>query len=141
VADARCPQRGVDGMNLCVEAAGTLIALALQSFTLSWEHSVEKIEWSERWTVTRPGLVLEEATVRGTGAGMEIPEGAVLEDGAWHYRPSLPPLPELVLADAGRGADWTLCGLDGHCRQLSDLVPASGAVIRLTPCSRDESQP
>ena len=128
-------------MNLCVEAAGTLVALALQSFTLSWEHSVEKIEWSESWSVTQAGLVLEEASVEGTGAGMEIPEGAVLRDGAWHYRPNLPPLPELVLSDAGRGTDWTLCEPGGRCRPLSRLVPASGSVIRLAPCSRGESEP
>jgi hypothetical protein len=128
-------------MNLCVEAAGTLVALALQSFTLSWDHSVEKIEWSERWTIDRQGLVLEEAAVRGTGAGMEIPEGAVLKDGAWRYRPNLPPLPELLLSDAGRGADWTLCDGNGRCRQLSDLVPAAGTVIRLSPCDSAESQP
>jgi hypothetical protein len=128
-------------MNLCIEAAGTIVALALQSFALSWDHSVEKIEWSESWRVTEAGLVLEEASVEGTGAGMEIPEGAILRDGAWHYRPNLPPLLELVLSDAGRGADWTLCGPDGRCRPLSELVPASGAVIRLAPCTRGESEP
>lgn len=128
-------------MNLCIEAAGTIVALALQSFALSWDHSVEKIEWSESWRVTEAGLVLEEASVEGTGAGMEIPEGAILRDGAWHYRPNLPPLPELVLSDAGRGADWTLCGPDARCRPLSELVPASGAVIRLAPCTRGESEP
>jgi hypothetical protein len=128
-------------MNLCVEAAGTLVALALHSFTLSWEHSVEKIEWSERWTIGSQGLVLEEARVSGTGAGMEIPEGAVLADGSWHYRPNLPALPELLLSDAGRGADWTLCDGEGRCRRLSDLVPASGEVIRLSPCDHAESQP
>ena len=101
-------QHGAGRMNLCIEAAGAIVALALQSFTLSWQHSVEKIEWSESWAVSDAGLVLEEASVQGTGAGMEIPEGAVLRDGAWHYRPGLPPLPELVLSDAGRGADWTL---------------------------------
>ncbi|MCO6387014.1 DUF1850 domain-containing protein [Aliihoeflea sp. 40Bstr573] len=128
-------------MNLCIEAAGAIVALALQTFTLSWQHSVEKIEWSESWAVSDAGLVLQEASVEGTGAGMEIPEGSVLRDGAWHYRPGLPPLPELVLSDAGRGADWTLCEPDGRCRQLSEIIPASGAVIRLSPCARDESEP
>lgn len=128
-------------MNLCVEAAGTLVALAIQTFTLSWDHSVEKIEWSERWRLSPQGLVLEEAVVRGTGAGMEIPQGAVLKDGAWHYRPDLPPLPELVLSDAGRGADWTLCDGEDRCRQLSQIVATAGNVVRLSPCDKATSQP
>ena len=63
-------------------AAGLLSAtLATNSFTLTWIHSIEKIRWEEDWHVDSGALVIDEARIRGTGAGMEPPENAVLKDG------------------------------------------------------------
>ncbi|MFX6230366.1 DUF1850 domain-containing protein, partial [Acinetobacter baumannii] len=31
-------------------------SLAVAAFTLSWTHSVEKVEWQEDWRVTPQGL-------------------------------------------------------------------------------------
>ena len=45
-----------------------------------------------------------EARIKGSGAGMEPPEGAGLEDGWWVYMPAIPPLPRLVLAASGATA-------------------------------------
>ena len=123
-------------MSLCLSAGGTVLALALQTFSLSWTHSVERTEWREEWRLLGERLVVESASVSGSGAGMEIPEGAILRDGAWHYRPALPPQAQVIFADAGRGAgDWRLCSA-GTCRNVSDLVPSRGASFTLSICDR-----
>ena len=75
-------------MSVCLIAAGKAVAFAAATFTLSWTHSVEKISWEEDWRLTPAGLQLVEARVHGSGAGMEVPDGAVLDDGAWRYRPA-----------------------------------------------------
>lgn len=121
-------------MSLCLSAGGTTLALAIEAFSLAWTHSVERTEWREEWRVTAKGLVIEQASVAGSGAGMEVPEGAVLREGAWHYRPDLPPQPSVTFADAGRDAgDWRLCS-DGTCRELGDLVPSRGSTVTLSVC-------
>jgi hypothetical protein len=110
--------------------------LALSAFTLAWTHSVEKILWEEDWRIEGSSLVLVESRVRGSGAGMEPPPGAVLEDGAWHYRPDLPPLPEVLLARSGVVPDWRLC-VDGACRTLGQMVGAPpDEAVRLYPCEK-----
>jgi hypothetical protein len=121
---------------LCAFVGGALAGrIDAQAFTLSWIHSVERIPWEEDWRVTPEGLVVTEARIRGTGAGMEPPDGAVLRDGSWHYRPALPPLPEVVLADAGVVPDRVLCAA-GRCRPLHAwLRPVDPrAPVRLAPC-------
>jgi hypothetical protein len=126
----------VSGLALCAFVAGALAGrVETAAFTLAWTHSVEKVRWEEDWRVTARGLEIVEARVRGTGAGMEPPAGAVLRDGSWHYRPARPPLPELVLADAGVVPDHDLC-VAGRCRPLHAWlrpVPA-GLPVRLAPC-------
>lgn len=102
----------------CLLVAGQMLTLAAGGFTLSWTHSVERTEWRETWSVTPAGLVLDEARVRGSGAGMEPGEGAQLEDGWWVWEPAPAPLPQLVLAASGAtGSPWTLCSA-GDCRTL-----------------------
>lgn len=102
---------------LCI-ASGKAVAVAAGVFTLGWTHSVEKIEWQERWDVAPQGLVLQEARVQGSGAGMEPGEGARREGGWWVWTPDLLPLPELVLAASGATVSgWRLCDAGG-CREL-----------------------
>ena len=81
---AGAPRRRA-AMSLCILAAGKTTVLAVSAFTLSWTHSVEKTRWEEDWRVTPAGLEIVEARVKGSGAGMEPPEGAVLKDGWWTY--------------------------------------------------------
>lgn len=121
---------------ICLYLAGGLLAATLgDSFTLAWTHSVEKIEWQEDWRLADGRLALTAARVKGSGAGMEPPPGAILADGAWHYTPAVAPLAELRLARSGAVADYRLCR-DGHCRTLGELMPtaraAEDAVLR--PC-------
>ena len=116
---------------LCI-GGGKAIALAAGLFTLSWTHSVEKTTWQESWAATPDGLVLKEAKVKGSGAGMEPGEGARRKDGWWIWEPKMAPLPALVLASSGAtGAGWTLCGAGG-CQELGR---ETGASIILRPCA------
>jgi hypothetical protein len=116
---------------LCILSAGKTVTLAATLFTLSWAHSVEKIRWEEDWTISQNGLEIVEARVKGSGAGMEVPEGAVLNDGWWVYRPALPPRSELMLAASGATASaWTLC-TTGTCLELG---ATAGEPLRLSAC-------
>lgn len=120
-------------MSLCITTAGVTLALALETFTLAWTHSVERTRWEEDWRVMPTGLVIEEARIEGSGAGMEIPADARLVDGFWVYRPRLAPQEKVHLIDAGRGADWDICSA-GICLPLASLVPASASQFTLSLC-------
>lgn len=123
------------GLCLFLASGALAAALPVGAFTLAWTHSVEKTEWREDWSVRDGALVVERARIRGSGAGMEPPQGAVLADGWWEYVPDLPPQKELVLARSGFTADYTLCW-DGQCRPLAELVPLpeEPTVTRLRSC-------
>lgn len=120
---------------LCLAAGTTLVRLALSAFTLAWTHTVEKIAWEEDWRVEPTGLVLVESRVSGSGAGMEPGPDARLEGGVFRWRPSLPPLGELVLARTSGLADWRLC-VEGSCSPLGSLLPESEGPATLRPCAR-----
>lgn len=118
-------------MSLCVIAGGKTAVLAASLFTLSWTHSIEKVEWRETWRVLPAGLQLVEARVKGSGAGMEPPPDARLEAGWWVYAPRVAALPVLRLAASGAtGTGWRLCA-DGDCRQIG---AEPGAPVLLRPC-------
>jgi hypothetical protein len=123
-------------MSLCLLAAGKTMVIATSAFTLSWTHSVEKVKWRESYAVTEHGLVLGEAAVKGSGAGMEPGEGAVLNDGWWVWHPPAKPLTRLALAASGAtGSGWRLCHLGG-CVELGAL---SGDETVLSRCDGDGS--
>jgi hypothetical protein len=124
-------------MSLCL-MAGTLSAvLAIDAFTLTWVHSIEKIRWEEDWRLAAGVLTLDEARIRGMGAGMEPPAGAVLKDGVWHYRPQQAPQAVLRLAHSPYAAGYTLC-TPIACRPLADHLPGidNTAVIELKECPK-----
>jgi len=119
-------------MNLCIFAAGKTVTLAVTAFTLSWTHSVEKTRWQEDWAIVPAGLQIIEARVKGSGAGMEPAEGAVLEHGWWVYAPKLRLQQSLVLAASGAtGEGWTLCTAQ-DCRTIGATL---GAPVELRPCA------
>ena len=122
-------------MSLCIALAATVLTIPTTTFSLSWEHSVEKVEWREEWTVTPSGLKLKQASVKGSGAGMEPGEGAALNDGWWRWKPSLAPVSELWLASSGATpGGWTLCHAGG-CQTLGD---APGGEAVLSACKQVE---
>ncbi|WP_158045212.1 DUF1850 domain-containing protein [Skermanella pratensis] len=124
---------------LCIALAGAsaveapLARLPVEAFSLSWTHSVEKIEWREDWRITDGRLLIEEAHVRGSGAGMEVPDGARLMDGSWVYRPGVPPLDRLDLANSGFTADYRICSADG-CRDLAAVTGVADRPLTLFAC-------
>ena len=125
-------------MSLCILAAGKMTALAVSTFTLSWAHSVEKTRWEEDWRVTPAGLEILEARVKGSGAGMEPPESAVLKDGSWTYAPNIGARPVVRLAASGAtGGGWALCA-DQTCLELG---AEAGEPVELSACAgTDESR-
>lgn len=125
---------------LCVAAAALTVALPLQSFTLAWTHSIEKIRWEEDYRIVGDRLQLVEARIRGSGAGMEPPEGARLIDGVWHYTPALPLLPRLSLARSPYVADYQLCW-DGACKPMAAIIGTveEAPKVKLFQCNSAEA--
>jgi hypothetical protein len=118
-------------MSLCVLTGAKLIVIAATSFTLQWTHSVEKIEWLENWHVEPAGLRLIEASVKGSGAGMEPGGGAVYKDGWWTWKPELAPQRRLVLAASGATpSGWTLC----VAKSCLELGTRPGPASTLSAC-------
>lgn len=121
---------------LCLIFGAQAVSLPVANFTLAWTHSVEKTAWQEDYVLRGDRLVLTEARIEGTGAGMEPPPNAVLRAGWWHYVPNLPPLPELRLTLSPYTADYRLCW-SGRCRTLAALVGAQArqgiVIVRACP--------
>ncbi|MGE5171452.1 MAG: DUF1850 domain-containing protein [Rudaea sp.] len=134
---------------VCLLVAGVLRAtLPTAEFTLAWTHSVQKTRWEERYRVAGSDLELVAARVQSSGAGMEPPPQAHLRDGWWSWRPTVPPLPQLLLTLSPFTRDYDLC-FRGQCRALHELVTDSRAfdrapgdaaadveVVVVRPCSR-----
>lgn len=124
-------------MAVCLATAAGAIVLATNAFTLAWTHSIEKQRWEEDWAVRAgshgPVLVLEGVRVRGHGAGMEPPAGAVLHDGVWKWRPGTEHA-VLRLTRSGYTADYDWCAPGAGCRPLEQVLPSDGDVTELRPC-------
>ncbi len=120
-------------MSLCLAAGTLVISLSASEITLRWRHSVQKTLWEEVWRETPTGLVIDEARVEGSGAGMDPPEGALLRDGFWRWRPTIPPQRKVVMRRSGATADWQVC-IAGKCQAMSELAPHEADPIALTVC-------
>jgi hypothetical protein len=120
---------------LCLVAGASSAALALSSFTLAWMHSIEKIRWEEDWRVAEQHLIIDEARILGSGAGMEPPADAALKNGVWHYHPKVPPQTSLRLTHSPHTSGYELCA-EGKCTPLAQHLPDidNVAVIELKVC-------
>lgn len=118
---------------LCIVAGAMTASVPTSSFTLAWQHSVEKVLWEEDYAIAGGWLLATGARIRGSGAGMEPPADSVLQDGVWHYRPADRWLRELQLARSGHTPDYRLC-FAGRCRPLSFWVPVQAGSTTLRPC-------
>ena len=120
---------------LCLVLGAKTVTLPTDHLTLAWTHSIEKSEWQEDYRLVDRRLILTEARIEGTGAGMEPPPDARFEAGWWRYRPKLAPLPELRLTLSAYTADYRLCW-DGACRPLRGLFGrnAPDGVVILAAC-------
>lgn len=106
-------------IGLCIGLAGVVWAqVAASDVTLAWKHSIENIRWEEDYEIRSDGLALIQARIKGSGAGMEVPENAELRDGNWHYQPQLPLLQPLRLGRTPEAGDYELC-FQQDCHSLS----------------------
>lgn len=123
-------------MSLCFIAGHAIKALQVTAFTLAWTHSVEKTDWQEDWLVSREGLTLVEARIKGSGAGIDPPAEARLVDGWWRWQPAPIPRREVVLGHSGAVGDWRVC-TGGGCRALPDLlgVSATTDAVEMSVCA------
>lgn len=118
---------------LCLVAGSVQVQLPVRQFTLRWQHSIEKILWAEDYEVVGPWLHLSQARVRGSGAGMDPPDGATLVDGVWNYRLADPWRREIVLARSEFVPDYELC-IAGACRRMTHWVPIAAGATTLRSC-------
>ena len=117
-------------MIVCLMLGAVALDLASREFTLSWTHSVEKVEWRETWQVEESQLRLIHVAIKGSGAGMEPADDARLEGEFWVWDPDLT-VPALHLAASGAtGAGWTLCS-GGVCREIGR---DAAAPVDVRPC-------
>ena len=118
---------------LCLAAAGFSATIPAHTFTLAWQHSIEKVVWEEDYIVAGDWLYLSGARIRGSGAGMEPPDGAVLLAGVWHYRPAQRWSRALTVARSEFVEDYRLC-VEGRCMPMSNWIPVRAGATRLAPC-------
>lgn len=126
-------------VKICIVAGALQWVLATEAFTLAWNHSIEKVRWEEDYRLEGGALVLSEARIRGSAAGMEPPPDAVRRNGVWHYMPANNRYPRLTLANSRFGGHYEICTADG-CRALpvQDDDARSGTVI--APCAPDRNE-
>nr|MBF0684574.1 DUF1850 domain-containing protein [Pseudomonas sp.] len=131
-------------IGLCLGLAGVVWAqVPTPAFTLAWNHTIEKIRWEEDYRVTPDGLLLGEARIKGSGAGMEAPDDAQLRDGAWHYKRQLPPMQPLRVGRTPEAGDYQLC-FGGQCHALSEWLgppTAEQPALELWSCSTATTAP
>lgn len=120
-------------MCIAFAAGGAFIVLPAQQITLGWTHTVEQTRWEEDYATSRDGLTITEARIEAYGAGMEAPASAI-RDGRWsRYRPALPVLKEVTLANSRFAAGHSVCW-DNQCRPLRMIVP-QGQQVTITYAS------
>ena len=125
---------------LCLAASALAVSLPTTHFTLRWQHSIEKIWWEEDYALAGPWLVITGARIRGSGAGMDPPDGAWLDHGVWHYRLADPWRREVVLARSPYVRDYDLC-LDEKCIPLSHWIAVSSGTTTLRACGAHDAHP
>jgi len=110
-----------------------------ERFTLRWQHSIEKILWDEDYRIAGEWVYLERTRVRGSGAGMEPPEGAIYKDGVWSYKPAEQWFRELRWSRSTYTRDYDLCLEGKECHPLSDWIPIeAGPVTEARPCQMEQ---
>ena len=121
---------------LCLSAGSALpVTFPTPHFTLRWHHSIEKTAWEEDYVVAGDWLLLSGARIQGSGAGMEPPPGAQLQDGVWHYRVADRWRNSLVLARSEFVQDYELCLAGAPCQQLDRWIPVSAGTTTLRACA------
>lgn len=132
-------------LQLAAATESTPIFVPMQEFTLAWDHSIEKVRWEEDYELRiseepepslsdSPVLVATAARIKGSAAGMEPPEHAVLKEGWYHYTPHIREHQVLRLTRSEFVPDYEWCDQKG-CRSLSEILPLDGGVTLMWACS------
>lgn len=87
-------------------------------------------------------LTLVQARIKGSGAGMEVPDGAVLKDGVWHYQVDRR-VKALNLTISPYGQDeYQICTPQNGCQSIPTLLDVHGELpqaksynVTVLPCS------
>ncbi|MFC0178547.1 DUF1850 domain-containing protein [Thorsellia kenyensis] len=93
---------------------------AYSTLKLSWTHSVEKIEWHESYILDNYQFFLDEVRLKGSGAGMEIPNEAIFKESYWIHYPNTN-LGQLSLTYSPYTPDYQLC-IAQRCANLFDWM-------------------
>ncbi|MGE5523225.1 MAG: DUF1850 domain-containing protein [Rhodospirillaceae bacterium] len=121
-------------MSLCVALAlsHAIVAMLPDRITLTWRHTVEKVVWEEDYVASEDAIVLSEARIKAFGAGMDLPDNAWFSEGAWHFRPQLPPMKTVHLVNSEYGDGYEVCA-EGRCFPLNRI--ARGEQVVIAACS------
>jgi hypothetical protein len=132
------------GVCLALAASGSTVPpvfVPAERFTLAWTHSIEKVRWEEDYAVVPssaseapPVLQALAARVRGSAAGMEPPDDAVLRNGWYGYTPRMWSPQGLRLTRSPFADDYTWC-IQGRCEPMARWLPSDGGITLLTPCT------
>ncbi len=123
----------------CILGGGAAVRIAASAFTLSWIHTIEHTEWREHWTVMPDRLILAEAEVEGSGAGMEPPPEARHEGRFYVWNPN-EPREKIVLRRDPHAGDWRLCA-SGRCAPLGEWLKVDADPVTLAPAGDGDCPP
>lgn len=137
-------------LGVCLALAAqlsTTVFVPATTFTLAWTHSIEKIRWEEDYAVQadpasphQARLVARKARIKGSGAGMEPPEGAQFVNGWYEYVPGARSDQSLLLTRSEFTPDFDWC-VQGHCQTMGQLLPSDNGITVLTPCRQNAASP
>ena len=119
---------------LCLSSGALTATVPTTAFELQWVHSIEKTQWLEHWELTPHMLTLVSASIATSGAGMDIPDNAVLVNGVYEYPVNLQ-LKSVTLSHSPYTAQATLC-INKQCQPLSNWLAGLPdiAAVTLAPC-------
>nr|WP_246316307.1 DUF1850 domain-containing protein [Tepidicella baoligensis] len=125
-------------LSLALAGGPPAVFLPWEHFTLAWMHSIEKVRWEEDYAVVRDAggvwsLQAVESRVKGSGAGMDPPPGAVWRDGWFVHRPAAIRVDVLRLSRSDFVPDYELCTATG-CHPLSHHLPSDGGTTLVQAC-------
>ena len=107
---------------IALVTATVAVVLPTQTITLGWMHTVEKTRWEEDYLATADGVTITEGRIEALGAGMEPPHSAVWDGRWWRYRPTLPKLSSVDLANSTFAGGYSICW-GSECQPLAAIAP------------------
>lgn len=122
---------------IALVSSAAVVVLPTRTITLGWVHTVEKTRWEEDYLATADGVTIVAARIEALGAGMEPPHSAIWDGRWWRYRPLLPSLSSVELANSTFAEGYSVCW-SSTCQPLVTIVPQGQQVsIRASKCTED----